>query len=180
MEGSRISSRDNAKEIRRKMKQYKLLEDLPTFKAGDIFEIRDDGCLWLVDTSEEGHWKKNVMAYHKHTLEAFPNILEDWFEEISGFWYIGEMGNIEYARLSRKGIIGAYKRVGNYFKTIEEAVKALGKLEAWKRLKDKGFRFKNSSLDICCHTINFKVDNQYDMTDETSKDLFLLFGGKDE
>lgn len=65
------------------VKRYRLLKDLPTFNAGDEFELRDDGCLYLAkDTSEfSWHWKDNVMAYHKNTLARFP-VLEDWFEEI--------------------------------------------------------------------------------------------------
>ena len=154
------------------MKQYRLLEDLPTFKAGDIFEIRDDGCLWLVDTSKEGHWKKNVMAYHKYTLEAFPNILEDWFEEISGFWCIGDMGNIEYATVSRKGIIGAYKRIGNYFETREEAKRAVRKLEAWKRLKDKGFRFTGWNGTMTGRGIEYEAGKYYE---KWGDDMNLIF-----
>lgn len=63
-------------------KFYKLKKDLPTFTAGDIFELRADGCLWQVERYEgENHWKDEVMAYHRRTLEHFPNILRDWFEE---------------------------------------------------------------------------------------------------
>lgn len=165
------------------MKRYKLLEDLPTFNAGDIFELRDDGCLWLVDMSEEGHWKKNVMAYHKHTLEAFPNILMDWFEEISGFWCIRDMGNIEYVTVSREGIIGAYKRIGNYFETREEAERAVERLRAWKRIKDDGLKIREYELhggtdrngcftgDICL---------TLDITKPVYEDAIqLLFGGEE-
>lgn len=158
------------------MKQYKLIENLPTFNAGDIFEIRDDGCLWLVDTSEAGHWKKNVMAYHKHTLEAFPNILEDWFEEISGFWCIGEMGNIDYATVSREGIIGAYKRIGNYFETREEAELAVRKLKAWKRLKDNGFRFNGWDGTQIGSNISYISEIYYE---GCADDMDLLFGGEE-
>lgn len=57
------------------MKYYKLLKDLPTFKAGDLFYINpDQGCLVQKDTL--------ILAYAKRTLEKFPNILTDWFEEI--------------------------------------------------------------------------------------------------
>lgn len=73
------------------MKHYKLLKELPTFHAGDIFILDEDGCLYWSERYQEdadrgcscyGHWKPRVMAYHKNTLERFPNILEDWFEEI--------------------------------------------------------------------------------------------------
>lgn len=56
------------------MKQYKLLKDLPTFKAGDEFYIDSNNDLRL-----KGGY---IIAYNHYTLEKFPNILKDWFEEI--------------------------------------------------------------------------------------------------
>lgn len=66
------------------MKRYKLIKDLPTFKAGDTFHIENDGCLYLDDecVRDSEHWHYHLMAYHKNTLDRFPNILGDWFEEI--------------------------------------------------------------------------------------------------
>lgn len=57
--------------------KYKLKKDLPTFKAGDIFTLSDNGCLYK-DIGEQ----IPVCAYTQPTLEKFPNILRDWFEEI--------------------------------------------------------------------------------------------------
>ena len=57
------------------MKRYKLKKDLPTFKAGDKFYLDHNNDLYLSGS--------NIMAYHHTTLEKFPNILTDWFEEIS-------------------------------------------------------------------------------------------------
>lgn len=58
------------------MKYYKLLKDLPTFKAGDLFYISEYGALVYVDGGY------GVMAYAQSTLDRFPNILKEWFEEI--------------------------------------------------------------------------------------------------
>lgn len=72
------------------MKRYKLLKDLPTFKAGDEFFISESGNL-IAGTPEEPKTVRvreiipievNLMAYSKETLEQFPNILTDWFKEI--------------------------------------------------------------------------------------------------
>lgn len=60
------------------MKKYILKRDLPTFKAGDIFIILPDGCLWHSTGGEH----VDIMAYHRRTLEAFPEILTEWFMEI--------------------------------------------------------------------------------------------------
>ena len=59
------------------MKFYKLKKDLPTFKAGDLFCLADNGSLW----HSTGNEHVDVMAYHRKTLELFPNILTEWFEE---------------------------------------------------------------------------------------------------
>lgn len=61
------------------MKRYKLLKDLPTFKAGDLFYISEYGALVHNGGGPDGY---NVMAYAQSTLEKFPNILTEWFEEI--------------------------------------------------------------------------------------------------
>lgn len=68
--------------------------------------------------------------------------------------------------------------IGNYFETREEAEKAVKKLKAWKRLKDKGFRFKtwgweNSSDNE--YTIYFTLDSKA----KDTFDLDLLFGGEE-
>lgn len=55
------------------MKKYKLLKDLPTFKAGDLFYISEHGAL-----VHDG----GVTAYARRTLDKFPEILTEWFEEI--------------------------------------------------------------------------------------------------
>lgn len=55
------------------MKRYKLLKDLSTFKAGDLFYISEHGALVRDD---------GVMAYTQRTLDMLPNSLTEWFEEI--------------------------------------------------------------------------------------------------
>ena len=81
------------------MKRYKLLKDLPTFNAGDEFYIDNFGSLRLC--------KSNIIAYASFTLEKFPNILTDWFEEIHEYkrrrveigdlyYFIDDSGNVTY------------------------------------------------------------------------------------
>ena len=88
------------------MKRYKLLKDLPTFNTGDIFQLEDDGCLYLVEGSGGGHWREHVMAYHRRTLERFPNILIDWFEELDDMTICGyDKELVEFAyHLRNEGI----------------------------------------------------------------------------
>ena len=56
------------------MKRYKLKRDLPTFKAGEVFYLSDAGN--LLRESDD------IPAYSWSTIDKFPNILTDWFEEI--------------------------------------------------------------------------------------------------
>ena len=65
-----------------KPKRYRLLKDLPTFKAGDEFFTDEYGSLWLEQNIGEQPNTSRVMAYHGKTIDKFPNILEEWFEEI--------------------------------------------------------------------------------------------------
>lgn len=66
------------------MKQYKLLKDLPTFKVGQLAYVSSLGNL-MAGTPEEPETADtglNLMMYHRGTLEKFPNILTEWFEEV--------------------------------------------------------------------------------------------------
>lgn len=141
------------------MKLYRLKKDLPTFSAGDVFELRN-GSLYLVkDKLKEdagcGHWKQEVMAYHKHTLERFPSILIEWFEEIdtSAGWRphyrekyyaidpYSESGMIDLVHAG-DDVDRLNTAIGNCFKTVAEARKALEWLKAFKVLRGdtKGFK----------------------------------------
>lgn len=62
------------------MKRYKLIRDLPTFKAGDLFYIDGVGNLCAEDRQGTGFNK--LVAYSEFTIKRFPNILSDWFVEI--------------------------------------------------------------------------------------------------
>lgn len=66
------------------MKRYKLLKDLPTFKAGQLAYISKTGNL-VAGTPENQKTTETgliIMIYHETTLKKFPNILTEWFEEI--------------------------------------------------------------------------------------------------
>jgi len=117
-------------------KHYMLKKDLPTFAAGDEFELRADGCLYLY-RHRYGYRdddNDNVMAYSRRTLERFPGILEDWFKEtVAPSWvpscgesycYIGEEGDVRIAWMNMDGIDHARIRFGNCFRTCYDAASA--------------------------------------------------------
>lgn len=150
------------------MKRYKLLKDLPTFDAGDIFELRGDGCLYWVRSEKKAleypaHWRPEVMAYHYKTLERFPNILKDWFKEIKPAEIIllgrsNNSVNIEYG--DTKAAQLAYK-----------------KLNAWDRLVEDGFNFKWFDIgDYGDVEIHAQITSCADSHQQRMADLGLLFG----
>ena len=115
------------------MKHYKLLKDLPTFKAGDEFELNNRGDLIFVRGVEEPKDGKTLVAYAGSTLEKFPNILKDWFEEMSEqykrwrakenerYYFVDDWGDVDWRYGTEFASRGFRHNIGNYFKTEEEA-----------------------------------------------------------
>ena len=116
------------------MKRYKLKKDLPTFKEGEIFYLSDSGN--LIRESD------NIPAYSWSTIDKFPNILTDWFEEINestrwkpeishDYYYISGDGNVYDNSWDDSLFIdnGRFD-IGNCFQTEEEAKKAAEYLKA--------------------------------------------------
>lgn len=137
------------------MKRYKLLKDLPTFKAGEKFFISDSGNLIAgtprnpkqitVETLYGIPKKIDLMAYASETLEEFPNILKDWFEELpdlNEYFYITDDGNVDFVVEEEPNLSRRRKAIGNIFETKEEAEKYLAYLKAKTIIKKdaKGFK----------------------------------------
>lgn len=79
------------------------------------------------------------------------------------------------------------KAIGNYFETKEEAEKAVEKLKAWKRLKDKcciSFSGINRNIKGRPVSVNLDFNNEgkttFDEAKQNIDDLMLLFGGENE
>lgn len=128
------------------MKRYVLKKDLPTFKRGETFYLNERGHL-----IQE---MNGVVAYTSPTLEKF-NILDgDWFEELpeeyerwradigERYWVLGFYGTSYICTERADDIDSARFSIGNYFRTREEAQKALDWLRAFTILRDdaKGFK----------------------------------------
>ena len=95
----------------------------------------------------------NAKGDKKYVYHSLTELNAEWCdvpEEPKDFWYIGDLMIIcgtegefttpDLASFTKKDI-EKLKAIGNYFETKEEAELAVRKLKAWKRLKDKGFRF---------------------------------------
>ena len=118
-------------------------------------------------------------------FNSLAELNEEWedYEEPKTAWFIDPQGDIQEWRDADCDDWTNEKTIGNYFNTREEAEKAVEKLKAWKRLKDKGFRFKGWTIDdglrisICT---NADEDDIYDDDKRRIKpDLDLLFGGEE-
>lgn len=108
------------------------------------------------------------------------------------YWYMNYGGRIKATNDANSEEDVARKEIGNYFKTKEEAERAVLKLKAWKRLKDKGFKFDGwedlqAKMDIdglmlfnrdvidTDNVIGFRMDDYHDCI----KDLNICFGGEE-
>ena len=114
--------------------------------------------------------------------KTFKEFNEEWedYKDPKEFWYIVQDGDIFSDNDTvTEDYANRLQEIGNYFESIVEAKKALGKLKAWKRLKDKGFRFrawyggsKNIDWEIT------SIENEAYIPRQICDDLDLLFGGE--
>lgn len=116
--------------------------------------------------------------------ETLKDVAEKWEDYKEDYYFIDSIScSAEWACGRSKEITNARKEVGNYFETIEECRKAIEKLKAWKRLRDKGFKFEGLTLSGWgCSCVEYKVDggisdSNSDM--QVREDLDLIFGGEE-
>lgn len=150
-------------------------------KTGEIVEFRylqSDHVAPLVLTTYEND-KPEMYSY-----TSLAELNAEWCdveEEPKEHWHIRD-GEVYRSEIGPCIKTEKRKEIGNYFETEEEAEKAAEKLKAWKRLKDKGFRFNNWDLDADDEDVNvllssdsYKGNKVYDF----ANDLDLLFGGEE-
>lgn len=119
------------------MKRYKLKKDLPTFELGDEFILKEGIGLQHVLEGCDG-----AIVYTEATLDKFPNIMTDWFEEIKestrwkperlqNYYYVGGDSFIYGDNWANGSAIdnGRFE-IGNCFQTEEEAERAAEYLKA--------------------------------------------------
>ena len=109
---------------------------------------------------------------------------EDWedYEELKEYWYLNEYLELDHEMWTDTEFDNKLKALGNYFETKEEAEKAVEKLKAWKRLKDKGFKFNNWYYAVEGNRANGAVPLEIVAEckiDNSVNDLDLLFGVED-
>lgn len=140
------------------MKRYKLLKDLPTFKAGDEFFIGESGNL-IAGTPEKPKTVRvgeiepieiNLMAYAKETLEQFPNILTDWFKEIK------EQEQFFTIDVLKAKVVGIMKLIS--LESGFQKIRELGLLFDTKEDAEAHFEYLKAKAIIKQDTKGFKPD----------------------
>lgn len=153
-------------------------------KTGEIKRVEFLADYHNDDGTEIGFRVANTLdAYSYNSLAELNEEWED-YEEPAYYYFIhdGRIGCDAIDPYNHKSKVEERKPIGNYFETREEAEKAVEKLNAWKRLKDKGFRFKYWSYKmdepkIENHTHFMIVGVCEDGV--RFDDLDLLFGGEE-
>lgn len=124
-------------------KTYRLLKDLPFAKAGEIFredyDENDNNNVYLFQESYE-------IKQHKILVKDIDDF-DNWFEEVRTFgeyYYVidvGHVGYLEDGNYRPNDTLGRMK-IGNIFKTRDEAEKYLEYLKAKEVIKQdtKGFK----------------------------------------
>ena len=151
-------------------------------KTGEIGEPRIvcEGNYIEICVDSENH----IVHYYK-TLHG---MFKEWevFKDHKEHYFIteyGEVFSLEYESLNNVANVEDYKQIGNYFETKKDAEKVVEKLKAFKRLKDKGVKFK---LDFVRNTIHFtyRIDGTlHSVVNEERiifEDMKTIFGGNDE
>lgn len=156
-------------------------------KTGEIVEFRylqsDHVAPLVLTTYENG--KPEMYSYN-----SLAELNAEWCdapEEPKEYWYIADNGEIEKDTDDGDTYEERMKEIGNYFLSREEAELAVRKLKAWKRLKDKGFRFTLTpgvgSLDVTPGKfqieINADMPEKWFCCDAVQEDLDDCFGGEE-
>lgn len=154
-------------------------------KTGEIVEPSGITCIngrtFVRFNDGEGTFK-----FEAHSLAE---LNEEWkdYEEAKGYWYITSLGEIVYRGFSlRKWNSGDDCRleIGNYFEAREEAEQVVEKLKAWKRLRDKGFKFILDGETEMPMFVYSGANGEKCITSATEskqyrEDIKLLFGGEE-
>lgn len=146
---------------------------------------KETGEIWTLINRNEGTsavlWVSNGSQTQViESIEELASRFED-YEEPKKFWFVDSAGEVQDTTYVTDYDKTNLRKFGNYFETKEEAEKAVEKLKAWKRLKDKGFKFEGwedspaeDDFDMIWFTMKAKV---WDI--ETQEALDLLFGGEE-
>lgn len=118
----------------------------------------------------------------KHT-KGYKWKYEEDYEEPREYWYIDIDGEINSGDME-DDTVKDMRKIGNYFETKEETERAVEKLKAWKRLKDKGVKIVgwDYSVNVDLNGCAFNGDDfivGLSAGDINEEDLDLLSRGEE-
>ena len=126
----------------------------------------------------------NYLQSEVNTFNSLAELNANWEdvpEEPKEYFYIissGEFNSI-FEDEEDEEDTKVCKEIGNYFETKEEAEKAVEKLKAVKRLKDKGFKLKGWYMPKS--TLKIEIDGGFPegvSLCDVMDDLDIIFGGE--
>lgn len=159
------------------------------FKLGEVADVN-------IATMPDGRIKAQAVAksggVHTFFYDDLKTFTDDWedYEEPKEYWHIFGTNITKTQECLDELYDKRNKEIGNYFDSREEAEKAVEKLKAFKRLKDKGFRFEGIKQDytrffsqqkpirIGRKYLQFNKAEDEEWLKENCEDLDLLFGGE--
>ena len=144
-------------------------------KTGNIIEAT-----FICETGELAPVAFDAIRNKPITLAELNGEWED-YEEPKGMWAIGQFSEIYEVSGLALNRIKELEDIGNTYNTEEEAERAVEKLKAWKRLKDKGFvwqGWEEGVMDNGMCVIGCQIPENNWETDVV-EDLDLLFGGEE-
>lgn len=149
-------------------------------KTGEIIETDFDLSISVPD-DEKLYGRDTYQQIAGYTSLAELN--EEWedYEEPKEHWTIDPVNDsyIDDGKYTAPDELERYEELGLKFDTKEEAEKAVEKLKAWKRLKDKGIFFEIEYSGYTDEPFTITGDLGCTIGDETKADLDLLFGGEE-
>lgn len=177
------------------VKVYKLKYNLPTFWAGDICVLDENGDLWwygnpdpeINKKEKELHWREKVCMYHAKTIEKF-NILPTYFEEVkdtSKFWpfegcryyFVLDTG-VDWDIWNENPADYDRKSMGNCFLNEEDANEAWEEIRAICSLKRLGSKLTTFQINVKDGRVMMTMDTLPEYHQKVSDNLRVFLGDK--
>lgn len=117
-------------------------------------------------------------TFYYSSIKKFMDDWEDAPEEPKEHWCVTMYGGITRIKDDEEPIDDLIE-IGNYFSSKEDAYDAWERLKAWKRLKDKGFRFRWIDMQTGEIKYGFFLEEGQKITRDDEDDLLALFGGEE-
>ena len=143
----------------------------------ELGEVVDASIMYGCSDKIEVYCTEKMKHRKYNSIKDLTDHWEDTLEEPKEHWAIDQFGEpINVSGLSRLQLEKLH-RLGNDFPSENATMKAVERLRAWKRLKDKGFRFKRWVIPKEPKTPHIKLVIEAEMdAPDSPYDLDLLSG----